>query len=87
LPRILTPDDACTGSRDPEGHGIPQILGTLYFVNPTLMDPARRPWFAALKRTARIGAHPFTTHYRPGENHGPLAPRFLVLIRVSPDFP
>jgi N-acetylmuramoyl-L-alanine amidase len=49
--------------RDPTG-------GALYFVNPELMDPARCPWFADLKRTARIGAHVFLTHYRPGESRG-----------------
>jgi spore germination cell wall hydrolase CwlJ-like protein len=53
-------------ARDPTG-------GALYFVNPELMDPARCPWFAALKRTARIGAHLFMTHYRPGERRGPPA--------------
>ena len=41
--------------------------GALYFVNPALMDPARCPWFATLKRTARIGSHVFMTHYRKGE--------------------
>ena len=40
--------------RDPTG-------GALYFVNPDLMDPERCPWFAALKRTARIGGHVFMT--------------------------
>jgi spore germination cell wall hydrolase CwlJ-like protein len=47
--------------------------GALYFVNPDLMDPERCPWFAALKRTARIGGHVFMTHYRPGEPPGPPA--------------
>lgn len=42
----------------------------LYFVNPTLMDPARCPWFAALRRTARIGSHVFMTHYLEGEPVG-----------------
>jgi hypothetical protein len=46
--------------RDPTG-------GALYFVNPRLMDPAKCPWFAGLKRTATIGRHVFMTHYRPGE--------------------
>ena len=32
-------------ARDPTG-------GALYFVNPRLMDPAKCPWFAGLKRTA-----------------------------------
>lgn len=35
--------------------------GALYFVNPLLMDPADCPWFAALRRTARIGSHVFMT--------------------------
>ena len=52
--------------RDPTG-------GALYFVNPDLMDPEHCPWFAALKRTARIGGHVFMTHYRPGEPPGPPA--------------
>jgi spore germination cell wall hydrolase CwlJ-like protein len=47
--------------------------GALYFVNPDLMDPERCPWFAALKRTARIGGHVFMTHHRPGEPPGPPA--------------
>jgi spore germination cell wall hydrolase CwlJ-like protein len=47
--------------------------GALYFVNPDLMDPERCPWFAALKRTARIGGHVFMTHRRPGEPPGPPA--------------
>ena len=34
------------------------------------MDPARCPWFAALKRTAQIGSHVFMTHYREGETAG-----------------
>jgi hypothetical protein len=41
--------------------------GALYFVNPLLMDPDRCPWFAALRRTTRIGAHVFMTHYHEGE--------------------
>jgi spore germination cell wall hydrolase CwlJ-like protein len=44
--------------------------GALYFVNPALMDPARCPWFAQLKRTVQIGAHVFMTHHRPGESRG-----------------
>jgi spore germination cell wall hydrolase CwlJ-like protein len=52
--------------RDPTG-------GALYFVNPDLMDHERCPWFAALKRTARIGGHVFMTHHRPGEPPGPPA--------------
>jgi spore germination cell wall hydrolase CwlJ-like protein len=50
-------------SRDPTG-------SALYFVNPKLMDPARCPWFAELKRTAQIGSHVFLTDYQPGENRG-----------------
>lgn len=46
--------------RDPTG-------GALYFVNPRLMDPAKCPWFAGLRRTAAIGEHVFMTHYRSGE--------------------
>ncbi|MFZ1427520.1 MAG: cell wall hydrolase [Geminicoccaceae bacterium] len=45
---------------DPTGHA-------LYFVNPELMELERCPWFAALKRTVRIGGHVFMTDYRPGE--------------------
>lgn len=41
--------------------------GALYFVNPRLMDPAKCPWFAGLKRTAIIGQHVFMTHYAAGE--------------------
>jgi hypothetical protein len=41
--------------------------GALYFVNPRLMDPDRCPWFAALRRTTKIGAHVFFTHYRENE--------------------
>ena len=41
--------------------------GALYFVNPRLMDPDRCPWFAALRRTAKIGAHVSFTHYRKNE--------------------
>ena len=47
-------------ARDPTG-------GALYFVNPRLMDPAKCPWFARLRRTATIGAHVFMRPYRPGE--------------------
>ena len=47
-------------ARDPTG-------GALYFVNPRLMDPAKCPWFAALKRTAAIGQHVFMTSYIDGE--------------------
>ena len=47
-------------ARDPTG-------GALYFVNPRLMDPARCPWFARLKRTAVIGEHVFMRHYAQGE--------------------
>lgn len=49
--------------RDPTG-------GALYFVNPALMAPKPCPWFAALKRTVRIGSHVFMTDYRPGEPRG-----------------
>jgi len=52
--------------RDPTG-------GALYFVNPDLMDRGRCPWFAALKRTARIGTHVFMTEYGAGEPPGPPA--------------
>ena len=31
------------------------------------MDPDLCPWFAALRRTTRIGAHVFMTHYHEGE--------------------
>ena len=52
--------------------GADPTKGALYFVNPLLMDPDRCPWFAALRRTTRIGAHVFMTHYREGERrHGP----------------
>ena len=44
--------------------------GALYFVNPRLMDPAKCPWFAGLKRTAIIGEHVFMTHYAGGEWRG-----------------
>ena len=50
-------------SPDPTGGG-------LYFVNPDLMDAGRCPWFAALRRTARIGGHVFLAEYRPGEARG-----------------
>ncbi|HET6469498.1 MAG TPA: cell wall hydrolase [Geminicoccaceae bacterium] len=49
--------------RDPTG-------GALYFVNPLFMDPGKCPWFAGLKRTARIGGHVFMTHYGPRESRG-----------------
>jgi spore germination cell wall hydrolase CwlJ-like protein len=54
------------GGPDPTG-------GALYFVNPALMDPDKCSWFAALKRTARIGGHVFMTHYAPSEPSGPPA--------------
>jgi hypothetical protein len=44
--------------------------GALYFVNPLAMDPRHCPWFATLKRTARIKNHVFMTHYGPGERPG-----------------
>ena len=44
--------------------------GALYFVNPELMDAGRCPWFAALKRTVRIGGHVFMADYRSGEVPG-----------------
>jgi spore germination cell wall hydrolase CwlJ-like protein len=47
--------------------------GALYFVNPDLMDRDRCPWFAALKRTARIGSHVFMTEYGADESPGPPA--------------
>jgi hypothetical protein len=57
---------APVAEKDPTG-------GALYFVNPDLMNPTLCPWFAALKRTVRIGGHVFMTHYRPGERPGPPA--------------
>src|SRR5437763_7105128 len=47
--------------------GADPTKGALYFVNPLLMDRDRCPWFAALRRTTRIGAHVFMTHYHEGE--------------------
>jgi spore germination cell wall hydrolase CwlJ-like protein len=44
--------------------------GALYFVDPALMDAGRCPWFAALRRTARIGGHVFLAEHRPGEAPG-----------------
>jgi hypothetical protein len=44
--------------------------GALYFVNPRLMEPAKCPWFAALKRTREIGGHVFMTHYGQDEATG-----------------
>lgn len=44
--------------------------GALYFVNPYLMDPNRCPWFAKLRRTTKIGAHVFFTHYGAKERRG-----------------
>ena len=44
--------------------------GALFFVNPDLMDPARCPWFAGLKRTAVIGSHIFLTDRAPDEPAG-----------------
>ena len=44
--------------------------GALYFVNPDLIDAGRCPWFAALRRTARIGGHVFLAEHRPGEAPG-----------------
>ena len=34
------------------------------------MDAGRCPWFAALRRTARIGGHVFLAEHRPGEARG-----------------
>jgi hypothetical protein len=34
------------------------------------MDAGRCPWFAALKRTVRIGGHVFMADYRSGEVPG-----------------
>src|SRR4051812_47334744 len=48
--------------------------GALYFVNPELMDAGRCPWFAALRRTARIGGHGFLAEHRPGGARGGAAP-------------
>jgi hypothetical protein len=59
--------------------------GALYFVNPALMDPARCPWFATLKRTARIGSHVFMTHYRKGEPVGEPAHDCGILGPVAAD--
>jgi hypothetical protein len=44
--------------------------GALYFLNPLAMDPRHCPWFATLKRTARIKNHVFMTHYGPNERRG-----------------
>src|SRR3954454_21367510 len=44
--------------------------GALYFVDPALMDAGRCPWFAALRRTARIGGHVFLGEHRPGGARG-----------------
>src|SRR3954453_19544531 len=49
-----------------EGPGADPTKGALYFVNPLLMDPDRSRWFAALRRTTRIGAHVFMTPYPGG---------------------
>jgi hypothetical protein len=34
------------------------------------MEPAKCPWFAALKRTEEIGGHVFMTHYAEDEERG-----------------
>ena len=44
--------------------------GALYFVNPLMMDRRNCPWFSRLKRTTRIGAHVFMTHYAATERRG-----------------
>ena len=49
--------------------------GALYFVDPDLMDAGRCPWFAALRRTARIGGHVFLAEHRPGEARRPALER------------
>jgi spore germination cell wall hydrolase CwlJ-like protein len=46
-------------ARAPQGSGPDPTGGALYFVNPAFMDPANCPWFAGLRRTARIGSHVF----------------------------
>ena len=43
------------------GSGSDPTGGALYFVNLAFMDPANCPWFAGLRRTARIGSHVFMT--------------------------
>ena len=48
----------------------PTRRGCPLFVDPALMDAGRCPWFAALRRTARIGGHVFLAEYRPGEARG-----------------
>src|SRR4051812_41675899 len=48
--------------------------GALYFIDPALMDAGRCPWFAALRRTARIGGHVFLAEHPPGEGRGGAAP-------------
>lgn len=47
--------------------------GALHFVNPDLMDPGLCPWFAALRRTARIGGHVFLTDRGADQPPGPPA--------------
>jgi spore germination cell wall hydrolase CwlJ-like protein len=63
-------------TRDPTGKA-------LYFVNPDLMDPGRCPWFAGLKRTARIGSHVFMTEHGAGEPPGPPALDCRALAQPS----
>lgn len=50
--------------------GADVTAGALFFVNPRLMDPAKCPWFAKLKRTTAIGGHVFMTDYGPDEARG-----------------
>src|SRR4051794_1074563 len=49
--------------------------GAPYFVDPELMDAGRCPWFAALRRTARIGGHVFLAQHPPGGGRGGAARR------------
>jgi hypothetical protein len=58
-------DLARNGSAGPD-----PTKGALYFVNPLFMDKDKCPWFAGLKRTAKIGGHVFMTEYAPGEARG-----------------
>ena len=61
--------------------------GALFFVNPDLMDPARCPWFAGLKRTAVIGSHVFLTDRAPGEPAGSPALDCAAVNDLSPPRP
>jgi hypothetical protein len=63
--RMLLRQAIGLASRPPAGAD--PSKGALYFVNPRLMDPDRCPWFAALRRTTKLGAHVFFDHYGKGE--------------------